>query len=84
MRKIIQIVCVPADEEKFALLIALCNDGTLWKLPQQEHGEWCPLKPIPQPSQPKLSDKEIEDNIIAAGLEFYSAFLASRKKRVKL
>lgn len=47
-RKIIQIAIAPETESTIAVLYALCDDGTLWALVDNNTSEWEAVKPIPQ------------------------------------
>ena len=50
-RKVIQIATLFDDRNP--QLIALCDDGTMWKLDvQMQRDEWRTVKPIPQGGRP--------------------------------
>jgi hypothetical protein len=49
VRKPIQIAVSPeATENQIGLVYALCDDGTIWFIPEKSGAEWQPLPPIPQ------------------------------------
>lgn len=52
-RRVIQIAAVPCGHDNSyhdssAMLYALCDDNTIWSIPQDLQGEWKQLPPIPQ------------------------------------
>ncbi len=55
-RKIVQITATPGDDVAGSadVVYALCNDGSLWELYNEDEGKWSRLPDIPQ-SQPELS-----------------------------
>jgi hypothetical protein len=49
MRRAIQITAVPETDDRHAMLYALCNDGTIWKMAFRPatHPEWAQLPNVP-------------------------------------
>lgn len=49
-RKIVQIAASSDTADTIGYIIALCDDGTMWKIYIDEtiNGEWKLIKPIPQ------------------------------------
>ena len=48
MRKVIQIA-VSTDDDEFGEIVALCDDGTIWRAIADGHGleEWTECAPVP-------------------------------------
>ena len=55
-RKVIQIDTALTD--KLVLVVALCDDGTMWS--RDNRTDWKQLPPVPQPVQVKDSLEELK------------------------
>ena len=47
-REIVQIAVTSEGPNTYSVVVALCNDGTLWNM-SLEYGGWAQLTNIPQP-----------------------------------
>ena len=47
-RKVIQVAISPDGPETYGSIIALCDDGTIWRLPDRLPNEWEQVKGPPQ------------------------------------
>jgi hypothetical protein len=54
-RKIEQITAIPATDEHHALLLAICNDGTVWRKRLDWH--WEKEESIPQDNEQQELDE---------------------------
>lgn len=48
-RKIVQISTISPNKTTLPLILALCDDGTVWGMSFTEGGKWRMIDPVPQP-----------------------------------